>query len=280
MQEKFIPMLPMRQPTPPELLVGLQDWMSRAVSTQSIGSDKELGAYITPSSTLTPAQRLDIYVQDYWGRAKESLEEDFPCVKRWLGADSFSEWITRYMERYPSKNFSLYPLGRQLTDFFIEEYAGLEKLLLLDLVRYDWAKAHAYFAGSEPRFNPVALSEDQQSEMDQLILPLQPHLHLLKMDYDILAWESDDLMPTPSKKLSYVAVYRYLDDIESEEINPCFYEILTQLGGRKTLFEAIDHISNQINAQDNAYFEGYLEEWFAYCVSKGWFCHPLPNPNI
>ena len=72
---------------------------------------------ILPSKTLQPQDRVDIYAIAYMARLTEALHDDFPAVTRLLGHRAFHDVARAYLERHPSRSWSLNPLGRKLPEF-------------------------------------------------------------------------------------------------------------------------------------------------------------------
>jgi hypothetical protein len=72
---------------------------------------------ITPSPTLQPVERLELYHRQYWYRLLDSLAEDFPALKALLGKEAFWHLIEAYLESAPPSSFTLRHLGSGLADF-------------------------------------------------------------------------------------------------------------------------------------------------------------------
>src|SRR3989338_7807524 len=98
----------------PVQLVKLQRWFTHSLVQPETANDRkvaeECGQFLTGSTSLSPKERLDIYIRDYWPRCLESLAEDFPGVKRILGASDFELWMERYLVQCPPRSFTLYHL--------------------------------------------------------------------------------------------------------------------------------------------------------------------------
>lgn len=58
--------------------------------------------FIRPSPTLRPAQRIQIYNQQYWWRLLSSMHETFPLVTRLFGYHDFNKIIAiPYLVKFP-----------------------------------------------------------------------------------------------------------------------------------------------------------------------------------
>lgn len=113
------------------------------------GNPMELEAYdfIKPSPTLRPAQRIQIYNQQYWWRLINHMHESFPLVIRLFGYHDFNRTIAiPYLVSYPPTHWSLNQLGDKLPQWVEEEYQADDKQLVYDAVRVDWAFSHSFVA--------------------------------------------------------------------------------------------------------------------------------------
>src|SRR5882724_694831 len=81
---------------------------------------------VTPSKTLTANQRVDVYREMYWLRLREALSIDYPELQRFLGNDRFDRLCDVYVQKYPSRSYSLNRLGDHLPRFLAED--GFEDL--------------------------------------------------------------------------------------------------------------------------------------------------------
>jgi hypothetical protein len=52
--------------------------------------------------------------------------------------------MERYVTAHPSRSYSLRDLGRKVFDFMKDRYAGKDKELVLDMIRFEWAQIEAF----------------------------------------------------------------------------------------------------------------------------------------
>lgn len=119
----------------PRNLERLQRWM-QAVITHPDGSvqgarsseaqryyptaDVDLSTVIQPGRALTAEQRLDIYQRAYFARLVECLREQFPLTRGALGDEAFDGFALEYLQRYPSRSYTLGRLGDRFAAFLDE----------------------------------------------------------------------------------------------------------------------------------------------------------------
>src|SRR5262245_45382723 len=108
----------------------LQRWMQSVIVhpgdiDEALGSSdarrdvppNQLAEVLLPSTTLTPAERLDVYKEMYPLRMAEALESDYPSLQHFLGDHGFAELVRGYIELHPSRSHSLNRLGDHLPDY-------------------------------------------------------------------------------------------------------------------------------------------------------------------
>jgi hypothetical protein len=72
------------------------------------------------SSRLTAEQRLAIYANAYYARLLECLADCFPVLERALGAEVFAGFAFDYLQRYPSRSYTLDRLADSFPRFLEE----------------------------------------------------------------------------------------------------------------------------------------------------------------
>jgi hypothetical protein len=72
------------------------------------------------SRRLTAEQRLEIYANAYYARLLECLRDTFPVLAQVLGAEVFDSFAFDYLQRYPSRSYTLYRLAESFPRFLDE----------------------------------------------------------------------------------------------------------------------------------------------------------------
>jgi Putative DNA-binding domain len=173
----------------------LQEWVADAVTTplSSSGGMRRRRAdggstaahaarFIKPNDRLTSLERLEIYNVQYWLRVIGSLREDFPALEAALGEKAFDRLCRAYLEKHPSRSFTLRNLGSRLPEFIARhpKLTGTKRRrrLALDVARFEWAQVVAFDGEALPPLEP-----GETADPAQLRLRLQPHLSLLDLAY-------------------------------------------------------------------------------------------------
>src|SRR5258708_15649257 len=96
-----------------------QKWIYGAITRPGPDEPALKGAsrLIIPSQTLTPEQRLGIYRDMYLSRMYDALASDYPYVEHFLGDRGFYLLIAAYVEKCPSRSYTLNRLGDQFPEF-------------------------------------------------------------------------------------------------------------------------------------------------------------------
>ncbi|HLP24705.1 MAG TPA: DNA-binding domain-containing protein, partial [Acidobacteriota bacterium] len=70
---------------------------------------------------LTAFERLEIYNRMYWFRVLDSLHEDCPGLRAALGERKFLQLAEAFLQKHPSKYWTLRDLPRRLAQFIRAE---------------------------------------------------------------------------------------------------------------------------------------------------------------
>ncbi len=279
---KTLSPLPLATPEAPAELRALQTWFAQAV-TLPASTDKAQAAarlsdqYLTASQTMSPRERLDVYVSDYWSRCMDSLAEDFPGLLHLLGGKlAFQGYLEKYLMAYPSRTYTLYHLGEKLHEFMLQNYREPNRDMVLDDIAYEWARVWALIAPTSTPFDPAPFSPAQQSKLAEIPLTFQPSVTLLELGCDVrplrLAKENPAL-PPPQK--TALIVYRQNHNVCNMLIDPSFLTLLKMLQSGKTLSEASPLTAALLTPKQSAKLLKQVSNWFQTAVSEGWLSQPV-----
>jgi hypothetical protein len=146
--------------------------------------DERIDKLIAPNKILSSSDRMQLYAQQYWWRLIQSLESDFPLLRRVLGEELFSKIIKEYILKHPSSSYTLRHLGRKLPTF-IEQEIELPsdiRLLAKDVSIFELYIIESFFSRTE-----VSINDEKflNTNSENLILSLQPHVFLLNLSYPL-----------------------------------------------------------------------------------------------
>lgn len=172
----------------------LNDWQL-AVEGYLLGADAQpnaaLQASLVGSPTLSVERGLAIYHHAYRARLLAVLQEDFPAVQYWLGADEFALLVQAYLDANPSRHFSLRWLGERFADFIPQQLSQQQSAPLMELARLEWAFTLAFDAPPGAPLTVPQMASLPAEEWPTLRVQLLPCVQALRLDYNSLAlWQA------------------------------------------------------------------------------------------
>jgi Putative DNA-binding domain len=159
------------------------------------------------SRRLTAEQRLEIYANAYYARLLECLRDTFPVLAQVLGAEVFDSFAFDYLQRYPSRSYTLYRLAESFPRFLDETRPDQPPAagaagpagpawpdFLIDLATFELAIAEVFDgpgAEGEPLLAPADLLARQAGgDFAATRLAPVPCLRLLRFRYPVNAFYS------------------------------------------------------------------------------------------
>lgn len=233
-----------------------------------------LDELVLPSKSLTATERLSVYANMYYWRLIDILADEFPTVHHVLGPEQFTVVVKDYLERHPSKSYSLNHLGSSFPGYLEEEALDApHREFIAAVARVERAMEDVF---DEQYAEPVtldALSSLLVDESGDIYLQIIPALRLLELDYPvndyITAVREDRHMDIPLPAKTYVAVYRSNYKPWRVDLEPQRYALLSYLQQGKSLGEALESCMSVSDADD---FASSLENWFRDWAADGLFC--------
>jgi hypothetical protein len=246
--------------------------------------EEEAGEYIVPSPTLRPAQRIELYNQQYWWRLLGVLHENYPLVTRLFGYHDFNQLIgIPYLVKFPPNHWSLNELGEKLPEWVEAEYHGKDKKLVYDAALVDHAYIYSFLAkecsgidlnSQTPEVNISSLADRR--------LRLQPHVLIIELPYDLFAFrkkfleqdpdywvehEFPELVRFPDPNQGCFILYRDKKcNVTIEKISSNASLVLKQFKKGTTIDELCDWLSSQ--PEDSSLYKeasenlgGWLQRW-------------------
>lgn len=253
-------------------------------------------SFIKPNDRLTSFERLEIYNRQYWYRVIDCLYDDYPGLRAVLGERRFLALCRAYLERYPSRSYTLRNLGSRLEEFLRSEPSwGSPRLAeALDMARFEWAQIVAFDGPSKPSLTVDDLLDESPNV---LRLGIQPYITLLNLDHAvdlylkavrkresrILRGEASNAVErTPSKKgrsslrpphreKLFLAVHRFDNELYYKRLEPIAYRLLSGIHDGLTLEEAcLTALGSEVTETDAAQIQSWFRDW----AELGWFCRP------
>lgn len=244
----------------------------------------ELGRVILRSRALSSADRLEIYVNAYYARLMECLEEEFVVTRRALGEELFAAVTFGYLQSYPSQSYTLNQLGARFPRYLAEarlhaadvpEGAGPTWAdFIAELAAFERAMYEVYDGpGTEgaPAFDPAPLTSGGDWETLRLIVA--PCLKLLTFSHPVSDyWEVARDGPAPATcepRETHVAINRRDYVVERYPLLPAEFVLLRELAEGAALASALAAAHAAWPPGDP--FEAQLGPWFTRWVAGGFF---------
>jgi hypothetical protein len=256
----------------------------------ALGPD-EVDQVIRPSSRLTAAERLSIYAGAYWARLLECLGEVFPVLRRALGAEVFDGFAAEYLERYPSRSYTLDRLGESFPRFLAETRPDLDGEgnppaepswpdFLIDLARLEWAIGRVFDGPGvegEALLSAGDLAAIAPEDFAAARLETVPCLHLLVLRYPVNAYYTaarrageDEEIPLPDPGAEHLALSRRDFVVRRYPLSPPQHALLAALQEGLAVGEAVAAAAAASNLDDAA-LGAALRAWFETWAAEGFF---------
>lgn len=260
-----------------------EDSRMNPISPSGVAMEEEACDFIAPSPTLRPAQRIQIYNQQYWWRLLNILQEAYPLVTRLFGYHDFNQSIAiPYLVKYPPNSWALNTLGDNLPKWVREDYHESDKTLVQDSIDLDTAFNLSFLTknGTPVTMDKLPVKGDIASLLD-VTLYLQPHVHLFEFNYDLFAfrvqflnkdvdyWVHNDFPELPSDQKYFVLFRTLCSDISWQDVSQAQFLLLKQFEKGCSIEKACDWLENQ----DEKIFEEasqHLHVWIQDWIIRQW----------
>jgi hypothetical protein len=290
----------MSKPEPP--LAQVQRWMQTVIMhrggvAEGVDSPEarncvditlaDLETMIRPSRALSSADRLEIYVNAYYARLMECLDEEFAVTRYALGNELFGAVTFGYLQSHPSQSYTLGQLGANFPTYLAQ--SRLHALaapgnvgptwveFVIELARFERLLYEVYDGpGTEhgEALRPEDLANIALPAWEELRLVVAPCLRLEPFDHPVheyWAARKDGGEPCPPGPLpTRLAIYRRDFVVEHRELADVEFPLLSAIAAGSTLAQAIAAAIDS-STRGGAEFEGSLAEWFRHWAADGYF---------
>ena len=250
--------------------------------------------FIKPNDRLSSLERIEIYNRQYWFRVIDCLYEDYPGLMAILGQRKFNALIVAYLDKYPSRSFTLRNLGDRLEQFMTQQpkLVAPKFELAREMAAFEWAQVVAF---DGPEEKPLTIDDLLGKNPTKLRLALQPYITLLELHHPLddyttalkqqqtaLRSEASNAVDAPPENAPaprmkppkcqhvFVAVHRHEFDLYFKRLEPLEYTLLSKLRDGSTLAKACDAAVK--NADPNVDWSSRIHRWFQNWTELGWFC--------
>lgn len=229
---------------------------------------------ILPSRRLAPDERMEIYSGMYFSRLVECLEEDYPVLKAILGEGRFRELARAYLERYPSRHYSLNFLGRKLPEFLDLHARMPRRRFLRDVARLECAMSEVFDEKEARSLTPKERAAIPRNRLESASLRFIPAFRLLALDHPanavVIAHRQGRKLPMPAPRRSWVAVYRKKFQVWRMDLAESQHALLGALAHGRSLRGAIRSALRFWTGTPPSFKEA-LFGWFCEWADEGFF---------
>ena len=221
---------------------------------------------VLPSNTLTAHQRVDIYREMYWLRLREALGIDYPELQQFLGHPQFNRLCDAYIQKFPSRSYTLNRLGDHLPQFLAD--GGCESLkrrpFITEMVRLELLMTEVFDEEEVPVLNEEQVSRVPLEAGDGMKLRAIPALRCAEFRYPVSEYVSATRENKPAEHLlkrkdCWVIVCRRNHAVCRLELNRTAYRLFNALVSGQTLGDAVSAMRIS---------PAMLQEWFKLWVAN------------
>ena len=241
---------------------------------------------ILPSQRMSGEERLAIYANAYFARLLECLRAVFPYTAKTVGEEAFDELTLGYLERYPSRSYTLERLGAEFTRYLEETRPDRDAEgrptetwpdFLIELAGLEWAIGEV-FDGPGVERRPLLSVEDLRAispeRWPQARIAAAPCLRLLALKFPLndfyTALRNDEQPEIPEPAESYLALSRREYVVRRHALERPQFELLSALVAGESLGSAIERAASVSPAGFDA-LAANLEKWFREWTAAGFF---------
>lgn len=238
--------------------------------------EEEASEYVSPSSTLTAAKRLEIYYQQYWWRLLSTLRDTFPTLSRlFTFREAKLKLFIPYLIDYQPKHWDLNVLGKDLFGWMLKNYKEKDRYVVLAAVELDWAFQEIFY---KEKRKPLTYTQSDISKLLEKPLKVQPHLSLFHFPFDFFTfrhaflkeseehWVSNDFPKLLQEKNNYFfMLFRPPQgNIRWEEIEEGEWGFLTAIQEGNSINEICKRVESEpdeVCEQSRTHLSMWIKKW-------------------
>jgi hypothetical protein len=238
---------------------------------------------VTRSRALGALERLAIYNRAYYARLLDCLRESYPVLCRALGDEAFGTFAIDYLQKYPSRSYTLNDLGANFPRYLRESRPADEPGpgwpdFVIDLATLEWTY-NEVFDGPGVEGQQLLSAEQLRAvppeRWPEARLEPVPCLRLLELRYPIPAYYSavrrkkEATFPEPTATLLAVTRRDYV--IRRYRLSRPQFVLLGALLRGQCVGEAIQAAAAEAPGDDESRFAARLRRWFRDWTAEGFF---------
>ncbi len=237
---------------------------------------------VTRSQALSGLDRLAIYSRAYYARLLDCLRESYPVLHGAIGEEAFDAFAVAYLQKYPSRSYTLNDLGTRFPGYLRESRPDDEPGpgwpdLVIDLATLELTYNEIFDGpGVEGRrlLCPEHLRAIPPERWPEARLVAVPCLRLLELRFPVHRYYSAVRrkkaaeFPEPEETLLAVTRRRYV--VRRYELSRPQFVLLDAILQGQSVGDAIQ-LAAKTGDTDVDRFAGDLQEWFRHWTAEGLF---------
>jgi hypothetical protein len=280
---------------PPRKLEDLQRWMQSVIThpdgivagVESLDAQQQidvsaadLESVIPRSQARTSVQRLAVYGNAYFSRLLECMRELFPALAHALGEELFDGFALEYLQKYPSRSYTLDQLADRFVQFLEETRPDATEAswpdFIIDLARFEWA-IDDVFDGPGVENEQLLTAEQLQAIppqrwSDARLVPvvcLRPLAFKYPVNDYYTAFRRDEKPPLPEPAETFTALSRRDYIVRRYKLSRLQYVLLSALAAGDSVGDAIAQCAESCDDLDSLAAD--LQDWFRLWAADGFF---------
>jgi hypothetical protein len=245
---------------------------------------EEVEQIVSRSQALTGAERLAIYHRAYYARLLEVLRGEFPVLRHALGEELFDQFAVAYLQKYPSRSYTLNHLGVNFPRYLAESRPsedggpGLSwPDFLIDLVQLELT-FNEVFDGpgveGEPLLDGKKLRAISPERWPEARLVRACCLRLLNLNFPVQRYftavrkKKKTVIPSPAPTFLAVTRRRYV--VRHYELSRLQWVLLSALAAGQPVAKALGVLAEEAGPDLDG-LSDRLWEWFHNWTAEGFF---------
>ncbi|MEQ8789063.1 MAG: DNA-binding domain-containing protein [Pirellulaceae bacterium] len=250
---------------------------------------EQLESVVERSLACTSVERLSVYAGAYYARLLSCLRDSFPTLVIALDEDLFDRFAFGYLQRYPSRSYTLGRLADRFLAYLEEtrptsiddgsrddlEFARWQQFVI-DLARLEWTIDQVFDGPgneSDPPLSAQAMSNLSPEAWQQARLQTAPCLRLLSFRFPVndyfTAVREGEHPPRPEPEETFLALTRRDYIVRRHPLSRPQFVLLDALAERRTIGESIALAAHECD--DLERLAADLQSWFANWTAAGFF---------
>jgi hypothetical protein len=236
---------------------------------------------LTRSNALTALERLQIYGSAYYARLLECLREEYPVLVHALGEETFDAFAFGYLQKYPSRSYTLNQLGADFPHFLAETRPEGEKgtwpEFLVDLATLEWTFSEVFDdpgVEGEPLLDASQLQAIPFERWTEARLIPVPCLRSLTLRFPAHRYYSavrrQEEVGPPEPAPTFLAITRREYVVRHYPLEQTAFALLQQILAGRKIGDAINAVAATAEI-DLDLLALKLQEWFRYWTAEGFF---------